>query len=61
MCVLVSHSIKAVHLELVSDLSTDAFIVCLRRFTARSGKPQTIWSVYGTNFCWSVERTTINS
>ena len=39
ICVFVSLSVKAVHLELVSDLSTDAFIASLRRFVARRGKP----------------------
>ena len=39
VCVFVSLSVKAVHLELVSDLSTDAFIATLRRFIARRGKP----------------------
>ena len=38
------------HLELVSDLSTDAFIACLRRFISRRGKPTLIWSDHGTNF-----------
>ena len=38
------------HLELVSDLSTDAFIACLRRFTSRRGKPTLLWSDHGTNF-----------
>ena len=28
-CVFVSLTVKAVHLELVSDLTTDAFIACL--------------------------------
>ena len=37
--VFVSLSIKAVHLELVSDLTSDTFIVCLRRFIARRGSP----------------------
>ena len=41
---------KAVHLELVSDLTTEAFIAALRRFTARRGHPQLIWSDHGTNF-----------
>ena len=50
MCVFVSLSTKAVHIELVSDLTTDAFIACLRRFIARRGKPRTIWSDHGTNF-----------
>ena len=30
ICVFVSLTVKAVHLELVSDLTTDAFIACLR-------------------------------
>ena len=31
-CVFVSLSVKAVHLELVLDLTAEAFIACLRRF-----------------------------
>ena len=50
ICIFVSLSVKAVHLELVSDLTTDAFIACLRRFIARRGKPTLIWSDHGTNF-----------
>lgn len=41
---------KAVHLELVCDLSTDAFIAALRRFIARRGIPAEIQSDNGTNF-----------
>ena len=50
ICVFVSLSVKAVHLEVVSDLTTDAFIACLRRFISRRGKPNVIWSDHGTNF-----------
>lgn len=50
ICVFVSLSVKAVHLELVSDLTTEAFIAALRRFMARRGRPSTIWSDHGTNF-----------
>ena len=50
IAVFVSLSVKAVHLELVSDLSADAFLACLRRFVSRRGKPNTIWSDHGTNF-----------
>ena len=50
VCVFISMSVKAVHLELVSDLSTECFIACLRRFVARRGKPCSIWSDHGTNF-----------
>ena len=49
-CVFVSMSVKTVHLELVSDLSTESFIACLRRFVARKGKPSSLWSDHGTNF-----------
>ena len=50
VCVFVSHSVKAVHLESVSDLTTDAFVATLRRFIARRGKPSLILSDHGTNF-----------
>ena len=43
-------SVKAVHLELVSDLTAESFIACLKRFVARRGKPSSIWSDHGTNF-----------
>lgn len=41
---------KAIHLELVTDLSTDSFIAALRRFVSRRGKPLQIMSDNGTNF-----------
>jgi hypothetical protein len=50
ICIFVSLSVKAVHIELVSDLTAEAFIACLRRFIARRGKPTLIWSDHGTNF-----------
>ncbi|XP_043476280.1 uncharacterized protein LOC122507559 [Leptopilina heterotoma] len=42
--------IDAVHLELVNDLSTEAFISCLKRFFSRRGVSKTIQSDNGTNF-----------
>ncbi|XP_061719997.1 uncharacterized protein LOC133527124 [Cydia pomonella] len=42
--------IRAVHLEVVHSLTTDAAIMCLRRFIARRGTPQEIWSDHGTAF-----------
>ena len=50
ICVFVSLSVKAVHIEAVSDLTSEAFLACLRRFTARRGKPVLIWSDHGSNF-----------
>lgn len=50
LCLFVCLSSKAVHLELVSDLSTEAFILSLRRFVSRRGKPAVIFSDNGSNF-----------
>ena len=48
--VFVSLSVKAVHLELSSDLNTEAFVACLRKSISRRGKPSVIWSDHGSNF-----------
>ena len=50
ICVFVSLSFKAVHLEAVSDLTSEAFIATLRPFIARRGYPTLIWNDNGTNF-----------
>ncbi|CAK1600416.1 unnamed protein product [Parnassius mnemosyne] len=41
---------KAVHLELVSDLTSSAFLAALRRMAARRGAPRHIYCDNGTNF-----------
>ena len=41
---------RACHLEFVDDLSTDHFIMALKRFIARRGRPQSIHNDHGTNF-----------
>lgn len=41
---------KAVHLELVSSLDSDAFLLALRRFISRRGKPLELFSDRGTSF-----------
>lgn len=48
--VFVSLTVKAVHLEVVFNLTTDAFIACFRWFVAHCGKPSMVWSAHGTNF-----------
>ena len=50
VCVFVSLTVKAVHLELVTDLTSEAFLACLRRFIARRGYPSLLWSDDGSNF-----------
>ncbi|XP_011859614.1 PREDICTED: uncharacterized protein LOC105557078 [Vollenhovia emeryi] len=43
-------STKAVHIELVSDMTTEAYLAALNRFTARRGICSEIFSDNGTNF-----------
>ncbi len=50
VCLFLCFSTKSTHLELVSDLTTDAFIAALTRFVSRRGSPTTIWTDNGTNF-----------
>lgn len=50
VCLFVCAATKAVHLELVSDLSTEAFVAAFRRFIARRGSCIRIFSDRGTNF-----------
>ncbi|KAJ8704282.1 hypothetical protein PYW08_013006 [Mythimna loreyi] len=41
---------KAVHLELVSDLTSSAFLAAVHRMPARRGAPRHMYSDNGTNF-----------
>jgi hypothetical protein len=50
IAIFVCFSTKAVHIEVVTRLTTEAFISALRRFIARRGRPNTIFSDNGTNF-----------
>jgi len=38
------------YLEVVSDLSTDAFLNAFKRFISRRGRPANVYSDNGTNF-----------
>ncbi|XP_036151070.1 uncharacterized protein LOC118648763 [Monomorium pharaonis] len=49
-CVFICMSSKAVHIEIVSDLSTEAFLAALKRFMGRRAIPAHIYSDNGTNF-----------
>ncbi|XP_044762078.1 uncharacterized protein LOC123319271 [Coccinella septempunctata] len=53
ICLFVCMSTKAMHLELASDLSSDAFLACLRRFVSRRGRCAHLYSDQGTNFVGS--------
>ncbi|XP_073994575.1 uncharacterized protein [Rhodnius prolixus] len=50
LAIFICFSTKAIHLELVTDLTTQAFLAALNRFIARRGVPSHIWSDNGTNF-----------
>ncbi|KAJ0182261.1 hypothetical protein K1T71_001630 [Dendrolimus kikuchii] len=50
ICVFICFAVKAVHLELVTDLTKEAFLAALNRFISRRGKPATIYSDNGTTF-----------
>ncbi|XP_011173050.1 uncharacterized protein LOC105205391 [Solenopsis invicta] len=50
VCLFVCFAVKAVHLELVNDLSTTCFLNALKRFVARRGRCINLYSDNGTNF-----------
>ncbi|XP_066597114.1 uncharacterized protein [Prorops nasuta] len=50
VAVFVCLSTRAVHLELVSRLDTEAFLAALTRFISRRGKPVVMYSDNGLNF-----------
>ncbi|XP_060519868.1 uncharacterized protein LOC132698048 [Cylas formicarius] len=50
LALFICFSTKAVHLELVSDLSTSAFLAAFKRFVSRRGRCDNIHSDNGTNF-----------
>lgn len=48
--VFICLAVKAVHLEMVSDLSTDTFVAAFDRFASRRGLPAVVYSDNATNF-----------
>ena len=49
ICLFTCLNIRAVHLELVETMTAEGFLLCVRRFIARRGKPKLIISDNGTN------------
>ncbi|GFU82825.1 integrase catalytic domain-containing protein [Trichonephila clavipes] len=54
-CRVFSQVVKAIHLEIVSDLTTEAFLAALKRFVARRGRPIEIHNDNGRNFVEQIE------
>lgn len=50
LSVFVCFSTRAIHIEVVSSLSTECFLAALKRFTSRRGVPSDVFSDNGTNF-----------
>jgi hypothetical protein len=49
-CIFTCLRIRAVHIEMVTDLSSDSFLEAVTRFVARRGAPFEFFSDNGTNF-----------
>lgn len=50
VAIFVCMATKAVHIELVEDLTTESFLAALKRFTARRGRVKSMYSDNGRNF-----------
>lgn len=50
ICIFICMSSKAIHIELVSELSTDSFLCAFKRLIARRGLPARVYSDNATNF-----------
>ncbi|XP_042913376.2 uncharacterized protein, partial [Parasteatoda tepidariorum] len=50
ICIFICFSTKAIHLEQLTDLTSDSMIATLKRFTSRRGKCSKIYTDNATNF-----------
>lgn len=50
MCIFICFTTKAVHIEIVSDLTSDSFLNCFKRFISRRGLCKKIYSDNGKNY-----------
>ena len=58
VCLFTCLAVRAIHLELVEDMTAEEFILCLRRFMARRGVPRQIISDNAQQF--KVAKATLN-
>lgn len=50
IALFVCFAVKAIHVELVSDLTTETFLACFKRFISRRGKPSNVFCDNGSTF-----------
>ena len=50
MCLFTCLAVRAIHLEVVLDMTAEQFLLCQRRFIATRGKPKQIISDYTSQF-----------
>ncbi|XP_055685305.1 uncharacterized protein LOC129791261 [Lutzomyia longipalpis] len=50
LCIFVCMAVKAVHIEVVSALTTEAFLAAFRRFVSRRRRPSQVYADNGRNF-----------
>ncbi|XP_026325015.1 uncharacterized protein LOC113234002, partial [Hyposmocoma kahamanoa] len=50
ICLFVCMATKAIHLEMVSDMTAQSFLAAFKRFVARRGHVADLWSDNGTTF-----------
>lgn len=53
ICLFICMATKAIHLEVVSDMTSQGFLAAFKRFVARRGHVVDLWSDNGTNFVGS--------
>lgn len=58
LCLFVCFATRALHLELVTSLTSDCYISALKRFISRRGKPIKIFSDHGRNFVGAAREIT---
>lgn len=58
LCIFICMAIKAVHIELVTDMTSETYLAALSRFIARRGKPTNIYSDNGKCFVGALKELT---